>query len=46
MVKIILGVAFKVLKTVFKKIAQDSQKPEVSCIKIKNKAKKHDKRVK
>jgi hypothetical protein len=46
MIKIVLGVAFKVLKTVFKKIAQDSQKAETNCMKVKNKAKKHDKRVK
>jgi hypothetical protein len=44
MIKIVLGVAFKVLETVFKKVAENSQKAETGCAKIKDKCKKkkHD----
>jgi hypothetical protein len=40
MIKIFLGVAFKVLETVFKKVAENSQKAENGCAKIKDKCKK------
>jgi hypothetical protein len=40
MFKIIFGVAFKVLETVFKKVAENSQKAENGCAKIKDKCEK------
>jgi hypothetical protein len=40
MIRIILGVAFKVLETVFKKIAEESQKAETGCEKLKTKCRK------
>jgi hypothetical protein len=40
MIKIILGVAFKIMETVFKKVAKNSQKAETGCAKIKDKCKK------
>jgi hypothetical protein len=44
MIKIIFGVAFKVLETVFKKIAEKSQKAETGCSKLKTKCKKNKKK--
>jgi hypothetical protein len=44
MLKIVLGVAFKVLETVFKKAAKNSQKSESGCSKIKDKCKQKGKK--
>jgi hypothetical protein len=40
MFKIILGVACKILGTVFEKVAENSQKAKTGCAKIKDKCKK------
>jgi hypothetical protein len=40
MIKIFLGVAFKVMETVFKKVAENSQKAENKCAQAKEKCKK------
>jgi hypothetical protein len=46
MIKIFLGVAFKVLETVFKKGTENSQKAETGCAKLKTKCKNKKKKKK